>query len=846
MPRGEHKDIVPKGELIVRMALELNEKSDSHADSHETHATVRCNYDVLKVTSNTNEQILEESIFATPIITDKTSMATESTQNVLKVNKLLISDDDVPISSGSMEDMAMYKSPLIRNAEDLLEFKQQLRPRYNNLVYAESESSGEKEPFSPDVSEYVPSENEGSPTRGNRQMIDVMHDIISYGNSDNVIEPSPSSNHRICEVNYNIRKENSDHVIEPSTSSKFDSTDKKNIGKQTRKMPKKSNPGRKRKRDPENWKINIKKRQKNLGQEFMCQRGKLMRKRVMKPGCEQICSRKCSDKLSVEMRTRIFTDFWALGDHNKQIQFVSRCVERLPRKQVLLSKIETSRRHWTYRYFFMIGAEKVQVCKKMFIDSLDITDKWVTTIYKKMDMHESNCVELDDRRGRHANRANKVREEIKETVRNHILQVPFVESHYVRARTKKQYFVETLTFPKLYKLYKEWLQENQYEPDLAATERQYREIFYNEYDIDFFNPKKDLCPTCDIFNRASTAEKGDLLEDYTSHIASKFVVRELKSQHKAIAQQSSSVVLACYDLEKILSTPMSEVSLFYYKRKLAVYNLTIFDVGKSEGFCYIWDETIAKKGANEVSSAVFMFIEMKVKDGFNNFIFYSDNCGGQNRNRIVFCMYAYAAAKFNIDITHIFLEVGHTQNEGDSMHALIERRKKNQTVYVPEQWVTIIRSAKVTGKPYGVKEMDQCKILDFKDLMNKQINFEWDIDGNKVKWNKVRCLKIEREKTNFIQLHYDFLSETSHYIDLDKKPVQRNCSTWKSKMTQIASRTATDVFPAYSGPIPISKAKYKDLNSLCTSKAIPDMYHNYYKNLQYNNVGGSAVQDDSE
>lgn len=64
--------------------------------------------------------------------------------------------------------------------------------------------------------------------------------------------------------------------------------------------------------------------------------------------------------------------------------------------------------------------------------------------------------------------------------------------------------------------------------------------------------------------------------------------------------------------------------------------------------------------------------------GSEKVILYSDNCGGQNRNRFIFSMFAFAATHFQIEIIHRFLEEGHTQNEGDSMHAVIENAKKRR------------------------------------------------------------------------------------------------------------------------------------------------------------------------
>ncbi|KAG5891840.1 hypothetical protein JTB14_030146 [Gonioctena quinquepunctata] len=339
---------------------------------------------------------------------------------------------------------------VIESGNDLIQFKENLRPHLSsclNQEYVDLESSTEQEPFSAvESSEYVPSDEENSCSNESEEkwQLDVSQQNVKLN----------------TETEYTVTN------AEQQKS------------KQKRNMPLKCTPGRKRKRNTDDWKCNINRKKKKLGLEFTNQQGKLIRKKQMKPGCNNNCSRKCSQKLSL-IKSQIFSEFWALGNHNDQ------------------------------------------VCKKMFFDTLDITDKWVGTIYHKIDKQESQCVSLNDQRGHHVNRPNKVSDVIEQSVRIHISQIPVVDSHYVRARSAKQYFDESLTFVKLYQLYKAWLQDNQYEPEIKATERQYREVFYNEFNIDFFKPKKDLCLTCDIYKRASIEERESLQLNYTFHIASK-------------------------------------------------------------------------------------------------------------------------------------------------------------------------------------------------------------------------------------------------------------------------------------------------------------------------------------
>jgi len=79
-------------------------------------------------------------------------------------------------------------------------------------------------------------------------------------------------------------------------------------------------------------------------------------------------------------------------------------------------------------------------------------------------------------------------------------------------------------------------------------------------------------------------------------------------------------------------------------------------------------------------------------------------------------MYMHAVATLNVDrISHYYLQRGHTENEGDSMHSTIERAARRVNIYTPMQWYAVVASAKRQGEAYSVVEMaDEMK--DFKSL----------------------------------------------------------------------------------------------------------------------------------
>jgi hypothetical protein len=102
----------------------------------------------------------------------------------------------------------------------------------------------------------------------------------------------------------------------------------------------------------------------------------------------------------------------------------------------------------------------------------------------------------------------------------------------------------------------------------------------------------------------------------------------------------------------------------------------------------------------------------------------------------VFGAFAFVARKLGVSILHTFLEPGHTQNEADSVHALIKRRKKNIEIHIPSQWYSLMRAAKSTGHPYVVKEVSQSDILDIKPFVYKT-QWEKDAKNRKIMWSRV-------------------------------------------------------------------------------------------------------------
>ena len=102
-----------------------------------------------------------------------------------------------------------------------------------------------------------------------------------------------------------------------------------------------------------------------------------------------------------------------------------------------------------YEYFLQIQEKNVKVCKKMFLDTLDISDRFVAkALTKKNSLGTCDA----EKRGKQSQRTNSKDTE-KEEIRRHINSFPRVESHYARKDSAREYLESSLSLQKMYDMY---------------------------------------------------------------------------------------------------------------------------------------------------------------------------------------------------------------------------------------------------------------------------------------------------------------------------------------------------------------------------------------------------------
>lgn len=583
--------------------------------------------------------------------------------------------------------------------------------------------------------------------------------------------------------------------------------------------------GKKRKPKPETWGIKKVKLLRNSGQQYISssKTKKVFTARQLRPPCKEKCRLDCSRKISETVRQDIFSNYWKLANLERQREFIASNIESIKPKYRYSST--QNLRNLNSAFYFEINRERVRVCKTFFKATLDINDRPIRTVLMKK--NETGFL-TNDLRGKHGKQPT-VDPEIKDSVKKFIDAIPRIESHYLRAQTTREYIEGGKSLADLYRDYKED-RERQQLPFANAV--MFNRIFNGEYNISFFVPKKDQCDVCESFQNADDAGKEKLSVSYNLHQREKELSRLEKTKDKNNA--SNAYQVAVYDLQAVLPIPRSQVSVFYYKSKLNCYNFTISDLHAKNVDCYFWNEIEGKRGAVEIGSCVMHYLQKVVentRENINNqnlnVVFYSDNCSGQQKNKYLLAAYSYAVNKFEIQsITHKFLIHGHSQNEGDNIHSVIEkqvtRHLKSGPIYVPEQYISLIRAAKKNGPPYRVHECTHEDFYDWKIVQEQWgNNFTMNTDQIKVKWGDIQVLKVEKDSPNCFFYKTSYEDETFKKVDVRKTRNTRFSDSFKS----------TQLVRAYSKKIPLADNKKKDLQELCNKNLIPKYYILYYKNV---------------
>lgn len=149
-------------------------------------------------------------------------------------------------------------------------------------------------------------------------------------------------------------------------------------------------------------------------------------------------------------------------------------------------------------------------------------------------------------------------------------------------------------------------------------------------------------------------------------------------------------------------------SIFHQKVNI----LYIHVLATAESYFYTYDETVGKKGADDVVPILDNFINTYTLAETRNLAIFCDSCAGQNKNYTMFrYLHSLVATRERFDCVTITFPVrGHSYLECDTNMGLINQKSSMET---PSGWRTVIAGARHNSSPFVVVNCQQSMFKQF-------------------------------------------------------------------------------------------------------------------------------------
>ena len=155
----------------------------------------------------------------------------------------------------------------------------------------------------------------------------------------------------------------------------------------------------------------------------------------------------------------------------------------------------------------------------------------------------------------------------------------------------------------------------------------------------------------------------------------------------------------------------------------------------NEAYMSLWHEGMTGRGANEVASCLLKIFSNGAT-ARKKLVVWSDNCCGQNKNRMILFLWVHFVIKGVFDeVNHKFLVPGHSFLSCDRDFALIEKRKRVTKCIVPEDVKIMIQEARDV-QPFNVSQMNVSDFIDFQKVADVTMNTA-KLNISKVQWLRV-------------------------------------------------------------------------------------------------------------
>ncbi|ETM48153.1 hypothetical protein L914_07271, partial [Phytophthora nicotianae] len=185
--------------------------------------------------------------------------------------------------------------------------------------------------------------------------------------------------------------------------------------------------------------------------------------------------------------------------------------------------------------------------------------------------------------------------------------------------------------------------------------------------------------------------------EFGKHTAAARLMREEYKKDLASADEEHAVIIMDFSQNLTLPSISSTPSQWYFLSLRSVNMFGIYYANEAMQYNYVYDETVAGKGTDEVNSMLYHFINRIILPaGFRRLTIYADNCGGQNKNNYVVRMLLAHMSDLEVIKLKFFVK-GHTKNAVDRGFGHVRKHLARLDIWTTGQLIDAVNDASSTS-----------------------------------------------------------------------------------------------------------------------------------------------------
>lgn len=528
--------------------------------------------------------------------------------------------------------------------------------------------------------------------------------------------------------------------------------------------------------------------------------------------CICTCDRRCAQNIDILQQKDIFTKYTSLNSWSSKVNFIRALVKTNPVKEGL-NPIKQLKKRMNFSKIYVSDSNGIQhqVCLQFIVKLLHVNR---TKIFRAL-------TQTVDHRGKYPHRKANVSDV--EFMKSFIRKFPTFPAHFDSTSSETSYLHPNLNFAKMYNLYEDHC--TLFEKRISSKSF-FRKILCGHFNCVFLKKHTNSqCSQCKEFKKKlkfkvlSNDFRERIEEQERTHID--IVTKVQGNFFETVTNAKEKVQVYTFQMCRPQQLPSLSVSETVFCRPLWFFNFLIYDEIKNDIYAYVWNETTATKGSEEISSCLFRHFTTHVPSDTKEIILFCNPTRGQNRNIKISLMLLKFISDAKLPqlecIEQRFFAPGHTYNSCDRSFTSIEKRKAEVgDIYTPEDWVDVISTSRKTQPKFHVVEMQKEHFYSSKTIENLLVSLKSSLDDKKIKWNSYQRIKYGHEQFTLKVMQY--CGDESSYKDVLLKQ-KGLCDLTHTNLRQLCRHDRK-----------ISKQKYSDLQRLLNH--IPQSHHEFYMKLK--------------